>query len=106
MIKRPETAEQYVNLVDQLIDELSDLRMSAEYDMDSLGGAFEFLDQLDAQVRQLRDSMADGSYHFRDENLPFMALVNAQSEADLPFKYLFHMVNETHRKGLDPEDVD
>ena len=98
---RPKTPEQYVDLVDQVIFELEELRMSAEYDMDSLGDALEFLGELEGGVRALRQSMADGSYRFADEDLPFMPLVAQANELLLPFKDLFRVINETHRQGLD-----
>jgi len=98
---KPKTAEEYVDLVDQAIFELEELRMAAEYDMDAMGGVFEFLDELEALAHQLRASMADGSYHFANEDLPFMPIVNTRSEQVLPFKELLRVINETHRSGLD-----
>ena len=47
MLGRPKTPEEYVDLVDQALFEIEDLRLSAEYDMDSMGGATEFLEQLE-----------------------------------------------------------
>lgn len=103
-MERAKTVEEYVNLVDQLLDELEDLRMSAEYDMDSLGPALNFLKNLQTQVQAIRNSMADGSYKFGDEDLPFMELVRKTDERLLPFKHLFGVVNETHIKGLDVDE--
>ena len=101
---RPKTAEQYVELVDQALFEIDDLRMSAEYDMDSLGMAMEFLDALESGVRKLRDSMADGSYRFEDEDLPFMKVVERENDRTLPFKHLLRLINATHKMGLAVDD--
>lgn len=103
-MERAKTVEQYVYFVDQLLDELIDLRMSAEYDTDSLGSAFNFLENLEVQVKELRKSMADGSYQFSDEPLPFMELVKNTDSRLLPFKHLFYVVNATHMEGLDIEE--
>jgi hypothetical protein len=105
MLGRPKTAEQYVDLVDQAIFEIEDLRLSAEYDMDSLGAATEFLSELERDVRKLRQSMADGTYQFGKENLRFMKVVEPQDERILPFKQLLLKINETHTKGLDVDEV-
>ena len=105
-MERAKTVEQYVYYVDQLLDELIDLRQSAEYDMDSMGAAMNFLGVLEQQVRDLRNSMADGSYVFADENLPFMELVKNTDDRLLPFKHLFRMVNATHTQGLDVDEDD
>ena len=104
MLGRPRTAEQYVDLVDQAIFEIEDLRLSAEYDMDSLGAATEFLSDLERDMRQLRASMADGTYQFGRENLRFMKVVEPQDERILPFKQLLLKINETHIKGLDVDE--
>ena len=101
MLGRPKTPEQYVDLVDQALFEIEDLRLAAEYDMDSMGAATEFLADLEHDVRKLRQAMADGSYRFGKENLPFVTVVENQDERILPFKQLLLKINETHIKGLD-----
>jgi hypothetical protein len=103
MLGRPKTPEKYVDLVDQALFEIEDLRLAAEYDMDSMGEATEFLEELERDVRRLRESMADGSYQFGKENLPFVKVVEHQDERILPFKMLLLKINETHTQGLDIE---
>ena len=104
MLGRPKTPEQYVDLVDQALFEIEDLRLAAEYDMDSMGAATEFLADLEHDVRKLRQAMADGSYRFGKENLPFVNVVQNQDERILPFKQLLLKINETHIKGLDVDE--
>ena len=104
MLGRPKTPEQYVDLVDQAIFEIEDLRLAAEYDMDSMGAATEFLEELEQDVRKLRASMGDGSYRFGKENLPFVKVIENQDERILPFKQLLLKINETHIKGLDVDE--
>ena len=105
-MERAKTVEQYVGFVDEILDELYELRMAMEYDMDSMGGAMNFLEVLEGQVKDLRNSMADGSYVFGDDNLPFMELVKNVDDRLLPFKHLFMMVNATHIEGLDVDEDD
>ena len=104
MLGRPKTPAQYVDLVDQALFEIEDLRLAAEYDMDSMGAATEFLADLEHDVRKLRQAMADGSYRFGKENLPFVTVVENQDERILPFKQLLLKINETHIKGLDVDE--
>ena len=104
MLGRPKTPGQYVDLVDQALFEIEDLRLAAEYDMDSMGAATEFLADLEHDVRKLRRAMADGSYRFGKENLPFVNVVENQDERILPFKQLLLKINETHIKGLDVDE--
>jgi hypothetical protein len=72
--------------------------------MDSMGAANEFLSELEADVRRLRASMADGSYRFGKDDLPFVRVVEHQDERILPFKQLLLKINETHIHGLDVDD--
>jgi len=99
MIKRPKTADAYVNLIDQAIDEIEELRFAIEYDAESMG-SLPFLEPLEAMVKDLRQSMVDGEYRFEDEDLPFVNIVDSAPDRQLPFKFLLRMINETHRKGL------
>lgn len=99
-MQKPRTPEEYVDLVEQALFEIEELRASVEYDLEEMGDAMEFLDVLETGVRQLRQAMADGSYRFADEDLPFMAAVEAASDLVLPFKSLLRLINDTHRSGL------
>ncbi len=101
---RPRTPEEYVDLVEQALFEIEELRASAEYDMEEMGEALGFVDELEAGVRALLESMRDGSYRFADEDLPFMRLIEPVHESLLPFKSLLKLINETHRQGLDTGD--
>ena len=101
---RPRTPEEYVDLVEQALFEIEELRASAEYDMEEMGEALGFVDELEAAVRALLESMRDGSYRFADEDLPFMRLIEPVHESLLPFKSLLKLINDTHRQGLDTGD--
>ncbi|RMG30800.1 MAG: general secretion pathway protein GspF [Gammaproteobacteria bacterium] len=101
---RPKTPEEYVSLVENALFEIEDLRAAAEYDEDSMGGVLKFIDELESQVRALRDRMADGTYRFEDRDLPFMKLVKRTDDRLLPFKQLLVIINATHRKGLNVEE--
>ena len=101
MSDRARTAEEYAGLVDQAIFDLEELRSSSEYDFDEVDSGMPFLDALLAEVRALRASMADGSYLFGRQDLPFMRIVKRCDEKTLPFIKLFYQINKTHRQGLD-----
>ena len=98
--QRPKTAEAYAELVRQALFEVEELRAAVEYDMEYMGGALEFLDELEAQVRAIYQSMVDGTYRFEDRDLPFMRLLDRTDDRVLPFKDLLKIINATHRQGL------
>jgi len=105
MTERARTAQEYVELVDQVIFDLEELMASTAYDLDEVDSSPSYLGLLLKEIRELRASMADGSYLFGREDLPFMRLVKRGSERTLPFIRLFYRINQTHKLGLDvPED--
>ncbi len=103
MMKRPATFEDYIDLVDQAIFEVEELRYSVEFDEEFMEGAMSFADTMEQQLRELLQSMQEGRYEFADEDLPFMEFVKTRSKLILPFKGLLTLINTTHRKGLETE---
>jgi hypothetical protein len=101
MSERASTAEEYVELVDQVIFDLEDLMASTAFDFDEIDNSPAYLGLLLKEVRELRASMADGSYLFGRNDLPFMRLVKRSNEKELPFIRLFYRINQTHKQGLD-----
>jgi hypothetical protein len=101
MSERASTAQEYVDLVDQVIFDLEELLASTAYDIDEIENNTASLGILLKEVRELRESLVDGSYLFGREDLPFMRLVKKSSEKTLPFIRLFYRINQTHKQGLD-----
>ncbi len=102
LIEKPKTAEAYVRLVDQAIIETEELRASYEYDLEDIGRHLAYLEPLEAGLKRLRHSMADGSYAFEERDLPFMAVADKYRE-QIPFTRLLVIINDTHRTGLNVE---
>jgi len=95
------TAAEYAGLLDQVIGELQDLLSSAQFDIDNIESNTDFLQVLLREVREMRAGMADGSYCFGRNDLPFMRIVKAHNDDDLPCIRLFYDINQTHLRGLD-----
>ena len=93
--------EHLIDLVKQALDEFADLRHSAEYDTEDMEVALGFVDPVVGQLRELLKELNSDQHEFKDEDLPFMALVNKQHDMILPFKYLLRVINQTHRQGFD-----
>ena len=104
MTERARTAQEYVELVDQVIFDLEELIASTAYDVDEIDSTPAFLGLLLKEVRELRASMADGSYLFGRQDLPFMRLVKRSNENTLPFIRMFYRINQTHKLGLDVQE--
>ena len=100
-IVRARSTDEYVQLIEQAIDEVFDLRQSVEYDEDYMSDARGFIDELEQILKALYQSMKDGSYEFATGDLPYVALLAKYHEAMVPFKFLLKRINETHLKGLE-----
>jgi hypothetical protein len=101
MGERARSAEEYAGLVDQVIFDLKELRASTDYDMEAIDANTAYLEVLLGELRELRASMADGSYLFGRNDLPFMRIVKQHDERELPFIRLLYQINATHKQGLD-----
>ncbi|VAX12783.1 hypothetical protein MNBD_GAMMA24-1773 [hydrothermal vent metagenome] len=101
MMKRPATLEKYIDLVEQALFEVEELRFSVEFDEEFMEGALNFVGILEQQLIGLLTSLKEERYEFTDEDLPFMTIVRGQSNLILPFKGLLNLINNTHRKGLE-----
>lgn len=100
---RPKTAEQYVELVEQAIFELDEILEAARFDNEEIEIYLGYVKALLRELRELRASMADGSYQFGRTDLPLMRIVKKHTDADLPCIRLFYQINQTHREGLDTD---
>lgn len=98
---RARTPEEYVNLIEQVIDELQDIKEVTGYAFDDDQGNLSFVDVLTKDMRVLRASMADGTYQFGRNDLPCMRIVKKLTDMQLPCIRLLYMINQTHREGLD-----
>lgn len=105
MSDRARTAEEYVDLVKQVIFELEDMQAASAWDIDELASENTLVNVLLEEMRELHASMQQGEYLFGRQELPFMRLLKGVSNNDVPFLRLFYMINRTHTQGLDvPEE--
>jgi len=104
-IQRARTVEEYVEWIRQAVFEVDDLRECLEFEMETVQRFPVFLDALEKGIKDLYQSLQDGSYHFGREDLPFMELVDHHGE-DIPFQMLLKQLNATHRLWLDVTDED
>jgi hypothetical protein len=101
---RPKTAQEYVQLVEQALDELGDIEEASSYDFDEIESNLGFVEALKKDLLEMRESMKDGSYQFGRNDLPLMRVIKKHTENDLPCIRLFYTINQTHRQGLDVSD--
>lgn len=100
-IVRAHSTEEYVDMINQAIDETFDLRQAIEFDEEFMSEARILVEELEACLKAVYESMKDGSYEFATGDLPYIALMKNYHEEMVPFRYLLKRINETHMKGLE-----
>lgn len=103
-IVRARSSDEYVNMIEQALDEVWDLRQSIEFDEEYMSDALAFIDELETGLKEIHQSMKDGSYTFSTGDFPFMQILEKHHESMIPFKFLLMRINETHMKGLEISD--
>lgn len=101
-MKRPKTADEYVDLMHQAVYEVDELRSIMDEESEEFTPFRPYIDLLDRQLRKMYDDMLTGTYRF-DPNgpeLPFMEVVRKLGPR-LPFGNLLKVIDATHRLGLD-----
>ncbi len=101
-MKRPKTADEYVDLMHQAVYEVDEICSIMDEDSDEFAPIRPYVNLLDTQLRKMYADMISGEYKF-DPNgaeLPFMEAVRRLGPR-LPFGNLLKVIDETHRFGLD-----
>ncbi|WP_455207838.1 hypothetical protein [Kaarinaea lacus] len=104
MVAKATSMAEFKILVREALGEIDDLRASIEYDEENMGGALGFIDELEGAVKQLYESIENGTYQPGVGELPFMEIVRNADAQLLPFKNLFARIEESHKAGLSSED--
>lgn len=94
---------QFNDMIQQVLDELDDLRAVIEYDEEFMDGAMAMLEPLEREVQGLNAQIQMGDYQFGGEELACMPMVNSTDARLLPFKQLLLWINEVHCQGLPDE---
>lgn len=100
---RARSMQEYQELIKKALYDVQELRASIDYDEELIGEAAVFLEPLETRIRELDQSIADGSYEFSAQNLPFMSIVYQTPGSLLPFKPLLIRINDTHIHGLEDD---
>ena len=102
-IARPKTQVAYIELVNQAMIDAGEWRSTTEDDEELMGGAMGIAESLENNLKALYISLIGGSYQHADEDLEFMEIIKTAQDSGLPFKPLLHLINQTHRQGLETE---
>ncbi|MGA7180140.1 MAG: hypothetical protein WBX11_11190 [Thiobacillaceae bacterium] len=100
-MKKPETFDEFMDLVHQAVYEVDELRACIEDDYEEMARYMPFLDGLDTELRKLFDDMTAGKFEDlgMGHDLPYMPIL-LRFERDIPFRDLLRTINQAYREGL------
>ena len=101
MLREPATKEEFLDALEEAIDEMEDLIVcSTEDDEDVMGDLVETLKGMGHAMQQLRTRVEGGGHVFADgKDLPFMTLARTYRRV-IPFFTLLEALNRAHLKGV------
>ena len=95
------TREQFENMIQDVLDEIDDLKAAIEYDEEFIGDAMNLVGPLEKDIHDLREQVKSGNYEFGcNEDLPFVGRLKTADARLLPFGQLLVWINRVHRDGL------
>lgn len=93
--------QEYIGILNDILDELDDLRASIEYDEEYMGGSAGLIEPLEAGVRDFLKAVQSDDYQFGEGEWDFFDLARNANALLLPFKTLFTRAEMTHKQGLE-----
>lgn len=100
MLEKAQSMEEYVAILNEILDELDELRFAIEYDEEFMEGSIGLIRPLEEGVKLLLAAIEDGSYQFGQGDYSFFDLAKNANPLLLPFKHLVSRAEVTHFQGL------
>lgn len=103
VFNKPETVDEFLDIVDQVVFEIDDIMMCAE-DEDGedyrLSGMMHIYEVLATEVKVLHEDVTRGRHNFADgADLTFMPLAE-KARSFIPFIDLLDILNRAHKAGF------
>lgn len=98
---RARSIQEYKQILNDILDELDDLRAAIEYDEEFMEGSMQLIEPLEQGVKSLLAQIDAGTYQFGVGELEFLDIARDANALLLPFKALFSRVEMTHKNGLE-----
>lgn len=101
---RARNEAEFINLIDQAIDEIEDLRAAIEYDEEFMGEASIVVEPLSNGLTSLLSAVKQGDYQLGEsDHLDFLFAMKAVDHRAVPFWPLLKLILETHQLGYQGE---
>ncbi len=97
---RPADDTEFLQLINQTLDEVEDLRAAIEYDEEFMGNASIFIEPLSSELTALLTRIKAGNYQPGSTDLlDFIGSIKNIDHHIIPFWPMLKLILETHRLG-------
>lgn len=87
------TKAEFLDLVQQALDEVQDLFDAVEYDQEFMQESLNYISPLQQELREIKQNISGGG-NLSSKNFQFVELIKNISPAILPFKGLLNRINQ------------
>lgn len=102
---RARDEDEFIDLINQALDEVEDLRAAIEYDEEFMGNAAIIVEPMLTGLSRLLSAVKSGEYLIGEGN--WLDFLNALRDTDhhlVPFWPLLKLILETHQQGYQKRD--
>ena len=97
---RARDKEAFIDLINQVLDDIGDLRAAIEYDEEFMGNAAAIVEPLAAELGRLQVAIKSGEYLMGGDGwLDYVTALQYSDHHAIPFWSLLKLILETHQRG-------
>lgn len=97
---RARNKDEFIYLINQVLDEIFDLRAAIEYDEEFMDNAAMIVDPLEAGINRLLSAVKTGDYEpGQGDYLDFLQVLKNTDQRAIPFWSVLKLIVDTHNEG-------
>ncbi len=97
---RARDRDEFIDLIDQVLDDVEDLRAAIEYDEEFMGNTAMLVEPISVELGRLRAAVKSGEYQLgQDGWLDFVTALQNADHHTIPFWPLLKLILKTHQRG-------
>lgn len=97
---RARDKDEFIDLINQALDDVDDLRAAIEYDEEFMGNAAMLVEPISVELSKLQVAVRNDEYLTGDDGwLDFVTALQNSDHHAVPFWPLLKLILETHQRG-------
>ena len=97
---RARDRDEFIDLINQVLDDVEDLRAAIEYDEEFMGNAAMVVEPISIELGRLLTAVRSGEYKLgQDGWLDFVTALQNIDHHNVPFWPLLKLILDTHQRG-------